>query len=178
MESSPGDCLEAVQPSVGTLCVRSAVAGLALWVTPESWCGVNTDLFWEICIDASWRKSRLLVLCKIGCTCVWFENASHSIYSLWISFSECYDSQWQLLPKAMQILSINIVSAVSEISGNFPIAINGGRIGLNTNTQLLNPVIFLWNFLFQALKDLKVINFVKLILLWARWSLFGKTVLL
>lgn len=55
--------------------------------------------------------------------------------------SQCYDSQWQLLPKAMQILSINIVSAVSEINGNFPIAINGGRIGLNTNTQSLNLVI-------------------------------------
>lgn len=37
MEPSPGDCLEAAQPSVGTLCLRSARAGLALQVTPESW---------------------------------------------------------------------------------------------------------------------------------------------
>lgn len=66
-----------------------------------------------------------------------FANASHSIYSLQISFCECYDSWWHLLPEAMQILSGNKDSAVSEISGNFPIAIDRGRIGLNTNTRSL-----------------------------------------
>jgi len=36
MEPSPGDCLEAAQPSVGLLCLRSARAGLPLRAAPES----------------------------------------------------------------------------------------------------------------------------------------------
>lgn len=111
MEPSPADCLEAAQPSLGMLCMSSAGAGLALW-HPSLGTGVKAGLFWDIHMDVSWRKACLLVLCKMGCTCVWFGNASHGIHVACEFLALCYDSQWQLLPKAMQIFSINIVSAV------------------------------------------------------------------
>lgn len=86
-------------------------ASLCGW-HPSLGTGLQAGLFWDIHMDVSWRKACLLVLCKIGCTCVWFGNASHGIHVACEFLALCYDSQWQLLPKAMQIFSISMVSAV------------------------------------------------------------------